>query len=187
MTSSVSLVVQNNDLLDEYVYDTIALYGSEDAELATLKYQKIILGYRQGEAPDGKRAYESIARQLISEVQDYLRVGDAIGFFVFKRPTSSTLSPHLKDRPFAGDILGGNLGHSSKIDVYEAVKEWRARAASEYGSGSRRYFGRKHVWIVKKRTPNFLQTISNPVTADDGHGGVKLDYIDINEPCEEGA
>lgn len=162
------------------------MYGAEDVDLTTLKYQKVSLSFHDGVSPDGAQAYESIVKQLISEVQKYLRVGDMIGFFVFKRPTVTSLSIHLRDKPFADAVLN-RPNEIDKNQLSEAVKEWRARAASEYGTGKQRYFGRKHVWLVKRRTPTFIQTTQNPVTISDGHGGVTPDYIDINEPCKEGA
>ena len=171
----------------KYVYDTIALFFAGDIEVATLKYQKVTLRYKEGDPPTGEQAYEVVVKQLMSEVEDFLRVGDKIGFFVFKRPSPPELSIHLVNRPFARAILDDNIGPETKSELRKAVDEWRARAASEYGHERRRYFGRKHLWLMARRSPTSIQSVQNPVFADNGHGGRIREYVDINEPCEEGA
>ena len=151
------------------------------------EYQKISIIRTEKGLPNGEQAYPIIIQQLVSEIQDYLRVDDKIGFFVFKRPTMTTVSPHIQARPFAESILKGTVGNSVKNDMIDAVKEWKARMGSEYGIDNRRYFGRKHIWLVKRKSLTSIKTIQNPVTVDDGRGGVKREYIDINEECNEGA
>lgn len=169
----------------EYVYDTIAQYDSDEFNLTTLKYQKISISRTEQGLPDGLQAYTAIIEQLLREVQDYLKVNDAIGFFVFKRPDPSTLSPHLIGRPFAQSILRRNIDQTAKSQMIDAIRDWKARAVLEYGKDKKRYFGRKHIWLARRRSPTFISTFQNPITVPDGHGGVKKEYIDINESCLE--
>ncbi len=161
----------------EYVYDVITSFGAANLEFTTIKYGDAIhLHFKNGVLPSGLESYEMLAQQLFGEAQAVLRVNDIVGFFVFKRPDTKTLSIHLRDQSFAKSILDRKL-RPEKNDLLDAVQRWKARAAAENDVG-KTYFRRKHIWLLKRMSPLRVATIANPIVPD---------RIDINEPCEEGA